>query len=310
MAIGAQPKTALFANFQGGSLVVADQNLYQGRIWFLNGSTPGATDSAFYGRSPLAPTKTLAYTATQLVAGDTVIVGNGHSESISTAGGVTIAAAGVLIIGITCGGNINGGSRPAFNFITSNLATFKITGTNVCMRNLSFDASNPTGAMDANAGFLVIDGGGAVLDNLSLTTANAINQSTYGIVTTANAFNLIVQGCYFQGSPDAGTTAAIKLVGATNSILRDNYFIGAYSSGVGAIQGLTTDSINLFIQRNVINNVTSGSTKGAVFTAGSTGMIIDNRVAIGSGAVPFTGTLMNWMGNYVAAAPSTNGTLI
>ena len=49
------PKTALFAQWIQGRLVVVDQTLTTGNVWFVGSGVSGATDSAGYGRSPEAP---------------------------------------------------------------------------------------------------------------------------------------------------------------------------------------------------------------------------------------------------------------
>jgi hypothetical protein len=59
------PKTALFAQWIQGRLIVVDQTLTTGNVWFVGSAVSGATDSAGYGRSPEAPFATINYAVSQ-----------------------------------------------------------------------------------------------------------------------------------------------------------------------------------------------------------------------------------------------------
>src|SRR6185503_3956174 len=233
--------------------------------------------------------------------GDIIYVAEGYTETESAAAGLAIGVAGVTIIGLG-----NGTLRPTISFSTSTAATVTITAANVTLKNIGFDFTG----IDALASGVVISAANVSLVNCYAITANASGQAVLGVLTTAAANNLLIDGCQFVGSSDAGTTAAVRIVGGDSITIRNCYFLGAYTSGVGAIQGLTTDSTNLTITNNTIVNLTASATKAAVFTSGSTGIVAKNICGIGSGAAPFTFAAGWWAGNWSAAAVGTNGTLV
>lgn len=309
MSTGYTSKTSLFANFQGGSLQISDINLFPGRVLYVNNSVTAAANDAFHGWSPLAPLSTLAYAMSTVAQDlDVFLVGSGHVETIAGAAGVNVSKNGVHIIGTSCGGT----GTAVVKFITSTGASFDVNGSNCCIENLFFDSVNTayTGVMDANAANVLVKAAGLTIRSCYFSLANATNQATYGIVTNASSGFGRILNCFFTGSADAGTTAAIKLVGGNNMVVAGNYFNGAYTSGVGAIQGLTTDGVDYQILNNVIINATGGATKGCVFTAATTGMVANNRFGIGSGTAPITGLAMWRAGNYSAAAANADGTLV
>lgn len=231
---------------------------------------------------------------------DTIYVLPGHTETISAAAGIALSTAGLNLVGLGTGSN-----RPTITFNTATTATLTITAANVSIENFVF-----TQAFDAIVSPFVISAAGCTLKNNYFMVANASYQATQMILTTAAANDLTIIGNRFIGTSDAGTTAAITLVGGDNANISDNDFIGAYSSGVGAIRSITTLNTNCVIRRNTIVNVTASSTKGITLLTGSTGVIAENKFGIGSGAAPITSDAAWWMGNWSAAAVGTNGTLV
>lgn len=232
--------------------------------------------------------------------GDVIFMAPGHTENISSAAGIAIAKTGVTIIGLG-----NGSNRPTFTFDTATTATMTITAANVTIKNCVF-----TQAFDAIVSPIVISAANVTLEGNYFMVANASFQATQMILTTADANNLVISKNRFIGTADAGTTAAITLVGGDNANIIDNDFIGAYSSAVGAIRSITTANTNCVIRRNTIVNRTASATKGITLLTGSTGVIAENRFGIGSGAVPITADAAWWAGNWSAAAVATNGTLV
>jgi hypothetical protein len=245
-------------------------------------------------------TLTSALAACVASRGDVILALPGYTESISAAAGVAIATVGVSIIGLG-----NGSLRPTITFDTATSATMTITAANVTLDNLIF-----TQAFDAIVSPIVISAAGVTIKNCYFMTANASYQCTQMILTTAAANNLTISGNRFVGTVDAGTTAAITIVGGDNAVITNNDFIGAYSSGVGAIRSITTLNTNCLIRGNTIVNVTASSTKGITLLTGSTGVATENKFGIGSGAAPITSDAAWWAGNWSAAAVATNGTLV
>jgi len=96
------PKTALFAQWIQGRVIVVDQTLTTGNIWFVGSGVSGATDSSGYGRSPEAPFASINYAISQAAAssGDLILVLPGHTETVTAAAGLALNKAGLRIVGL------------------------------------------------------------------------------------------------------------------------------------------------------------------------------------------------------------------
>jgi len=234
--------------------------------------------------------------------GDVILVLPGHTESISSAGALTVSKSGVSIIGLG-----NGDARPTFTFDTATTATAVVSAANVLFQNVIV---NFTG-IDAVAAPITVSAAGVTFDGCKFINATASAQSTLGIITTAAGSKLTVKNSMFVGTSDAGTTSVIRIVGGADHVIENNIFHGAYGSGVGAVENTTTAATNLSIRGNTINNLTASSTKAITAVSGTTGMISNNRMQILSGTAPITAAAMSWAGgNYYAATIATAGTLI
>lgn len=296
-------RTSLFGRFSGGSVVIADQNMLAGNVWFVGSTVTGATDGTSYGRTPDAPFKTLNYAITQVTAsnGDVIILLPGHVETIIAAAGVTANVAGVRVIGVG-----QSGLRPKFSFTTVAGASFDVSAANFSIENCHFDL---TGVASLTAG-LNITAADFTIKNCRILQANATNQAALGILTTAAANRMLIDGCMFHGTVDA-VTNAIQIVGGDAIVIQNNRFIGGYATGSGAIQNLTTACTGAYIFNNYINNLTASCTKAMIFNSASTGQISENKMQILSGTAPITGAAMSWVGaNYYGATIGQLGVLI
>lgn len=270
-----------------------------GNYWFVN-SVTGSNGNM--GQSPTAPFATIAQARTAATAnnGDVVIVMPGHVESVAAAAGIAFSKAGIYYIGLG-----NGAQRPTITFTTATTATATITAASNTIDNFVFLQT-----FDAIVSPFVVSASDTTFKNNYFQTATATAQVTQMILTTAAANNLTLQSNRFIGTSDAGNTSAVTIVGTDNFQAFNNDFIGAYTTSVGAIQGITTLSTNVNIRQNTFVNKTASATKAAVFLTGSTGIITENKVGIGSGAAPFTLDAGWWNGNWSSAAVATNGTLV
>lgn len=270
-----------------------------GNYWFVS-STLGSNGNT--GKSTAKPFATIAqaFLAATANNGDVVIVMPGHAESVAAAAGITLNKAGIYVVGLGVGS-----TRPTITFTTATTATMTITSNDITIDNFVFLQT-----FDAIVSPIVISGANVTLKNSYFQTATSTAQVTQMILTTSAANNLTLSGNRFIGTSDAGNTCAVTLVGTDNFNAFDNDFIGAYTTSVGAIQGITTLSTNVDIRRNTIVNKTASATKAVVLLTGSTGIITENKIGIGSGAAPFTIDAGWWAGNWSAAAVATNGTLV
>ncbi len=247
---------------------------------------------------------TIALANAQCTAGrgDVIYVLPNHTEAISSTTALNLSVAGVSVIGLG-----NGNNRPTLTVDTATTSLITFSAANVLFQNIIIDGTG----FDAVAKVISITAAGVTIQGCKIILAGATNQATLGILTTAAANDLTIKDNLFYGTSDAGTTSAVRLVGGTNILIENNTFIGGYSSGVGAIENITTDCVNLVVKGNAINNLTASNTKAMTFTASSTGQILNNRMQILSGSAPITGAAMSWVGgNYYGATIAQLGVLI
>lgn len=243
--------------------------------------------------------------------GDTIFVAPNHTENITEAGGLDTGTdtAGLTIIGLG-----DADERPLFTFTTIATADFDIGSNGVTLENLRFDLTG----VDALAGPIDVNDSGCTIRNCEFITADSGGQAITTILTDANADKMVVEGCKFIGSTDAGSTSAIRIVGGDYTEIKDNYFEGAYKLDTGAIEVTTTLAGFLVVDGNTIKNLTTDSTGAMKFILGTNGHIVDNRLGILSGTTPVTaaevGANPNGLlfgGNYYSAVTTvTAGTLL
>ena len=234
--------------------------------------------------------------------GDVIYVLPGHTETITAAAGIVCDKAGVRIQGMG-----EGAHRPTITFSTSTAADINIDAAHVTIDNVIF---NLTG-IDALVAPIDVNAANFTLSNSLVITASASAQATLGILTDANASRMKLFNNEFLGTTDAGTAAAVRIVGGNEHVIKGNRFYGAYTTTLGAIDNATTACLRVQVTENYIQNATASSTVAMTFQAGSTGVIANNRMQILSGTAPIVGAAMSWAGgNYYAATIATAGVLI
>lgn len=277
-------------NLQGAGLLTF------GNIFYLNSVT--GSDTANNGKSPTTAFATLTVAVNACTAGnnDVIFVMQGHTETIVAAGGVTIAKAGVNIIGVGTGRN-----RPIFNWTTSTAGTFLISAANVYIENLVF---SPVG-VGAVVSAISITGADVFLNNCEMQISTGTNACVLGILTAATATRLRIESCRFIG-PATSTqtcTAAIQHEVGIDYVIRGCYFTGKLTQG---ILNATT------ILGGLIDNnrfVIATGTLAITMAAASTPLISNNRINVPSGTTPITAAAGFVAGNvYSAAAGVTAGT--
>ncbi len=272
-----------------------------GNVWWVNSSI--GVDTPGNGFSPESPFATLNYASAAATAsnGDHVYLLPGHSESFASAGACSIGTAGLTIIGLEG----NGKSRPTFNVITAATAGMVIGAAGCWFENVQYKCTG----VSADTIPLSITGADCTLQNILFVTDDTTNAATCAIRTAATANNLTINQCDFLGSSTAAANTAIILVGGDGVKITNCQFQGTYSSGVGAVQNITTASTNLLFDNNKIANYTASNTKALVAVSGTTGLFTNNRVAILSGTAPLTAAGMCWAGgnSSVGAAGAAAG---
>lgn len=235
--------------------------------------------------------------------GDVVLVMEDHTESVTGAAGIAADVAGVRVVGLGVGRN-----RPRVTFTTATAASCDVSAARVSLENLVF-----VNGIDAQTAMVNVSAADCVIKDCEFQTGDATTQAALGVLTTAGASRLLVEGCNFHGTSDAGTAAQIRIVGGDAIVVRNNILCGACAT-TGNISNITTASTNLQVISNfMLNQTADGNNKNIVLDGSTTGLIANNRMAVidSTGPAPVTAAGAYVSGNYwTGAAGVTASTLM
>jgi hypothetical protein len=283
-----------------GPLFFSDARFAPNNVFFVNSASSNAGDSGGKGQTPDAPFATINYAVGQCEAdkGDLVVALPGHVETVTAAAGVALNVAGVSVVGVG-----RGRQRPKVSFTTAAAASFDVTAARCSVENVTF-----VNGVASQTAMLNVQAADFTLRDCEFDHASASSQAVLVILGNSSADRLRVEGCPFHGANNAGTSAAISLVGGNDVKIIKNLFTGAYHASNGVIKNATTDCLNLYLIDNLIQNLTAANTKSIVLTSGSTGHVSGNMMQVLAGSAPVTGAAMSWAGNNLyAAAIATAG---
>lgn len=237
--------------------------------------------------------------------GDVIYVLPSHNENVSSATAFNVNVSGVSIIGLG-----EDEARPTFYLDTGTTTTFTFSAPAVLTKNIIFDGTG----FDAIATMLTITASDVHFDSCKFVCANSTNQATLGITTNALCDRFKFSNNRVVGTTDAGMTNFLQMVGGNDVEIVNNYFYGAYTTTLGAINNATTAGLRWRIEANQIVNATASSTKAVVLVSTTTGVIRNNTFSVLSGSASAAITaagISSVSGNYATyAAGTTAGTLI
>ena len=273
-----------------------------GNVFYVSSGT-GTSTGPGYSPETAYSTIDAAIGACTASNGDVIYVMPGHTETVTGAAGVALDVAGVTIVGLG-----TGRQRGKVNFTTATAASFDISAASCAVKNLVF-----TNAIDAQTAMINVSAADVSIVDCEVQTGNASTQAVLGVLTTASADRLVIEGCHFHGTVDAGTTAQIKIVGGDAIVIRDNILCGACATN-GNLLNATTAATNLEVIGNfMLNQTADGNNKNIVLDASTTGLIANNRMAIidSTGPAPVTAAGAYVSANYwTGAAGVTASTLM
>ncbi len=157
-------------------------------------------------------------------AGDLIVVGPGHVETVAEAAGLVINKAGLTLVGIGAGS-----LRPTINFTTVVGADMDIDAANVTVMNFLF-----TGAVDNLTAPIDINAADVTFRNFE--TRDVTGQVGAFIHTDATCDRLLVSGWKHKGDSASGTSRAILITGGSDIVIEDfdlygNFIGGAIQNG-------------------------------------------------------------------------------
>jgi len=260
-------RSPLFSKMQpGGAFAIIDVPSHPNAIWWVSSVT--GTDASGYGYNPDSPVATIDYAVGLCTAnkGDTIYVLPNHTETIATAGALTLDVQGIRVIGLGIGDD-----RPVLNW-TAVDATVAVDDCDILVENLMFtqgidavvtmwdinsddftmqDCEFVEAAAAQAVSMIDVDGGGAnACDNLHLYRVKAVQRA-------------------------AGADQVVDLAQVQDGVeIVDCYFDADCANACVYSPAILTD---VLIKGNVLNNRQTGD-HALEFSAAAVGHIVDNRL--------------------------------
>ena len=203
--------------------------------------------------------------------GDVILVAPGHVETF-TGTDLTLDTAGVTVIGLG-----SGSLQPQIKFNHAD-AEISVAADNVEIKNIRCSA-DVTGV---KVGIEIEDGinDAIVRGNRFDTVTEGTDEFLVSVRTNDASNKALIENNYIDMVAGGGAVAGISMTKDTDStIIRRNTIIGDYSTA--CIEGLTTKSTRLLIQRNLLVNGEGddiNTEPGIQLLTGSTGIIEFNRI--------------------------------
>jgi hypothetical protein len=210
-----------------------------GDVYFVDSNGGGSADSnAGTKRNPCT---TIASAVAQASSshGDLVVCAPGHTEDISVAGGISIAKAGVKVIGTG-----HGSDRTTITFSETD-STLVISGANCTFENILF-----LNAKDGLVAPFTISVAYTTFINCSFNDAGTQNTTNWFTVT-ATGDDLTLINCVNKGTDTAGNVGFMTVAAAANLSVINLQSNGDFSAGNIVLTAAATD---LKIDRNFLEN--------------------------------------------------------
>ena len=266
-----------------------------GNVYFVDSVNGNANGPGFAPGASAYATLAQALAVATASNGDVIYLCPGHVETITGAAGLTIALAGIRIIGLGVGRN-----RPTWSFTTSTAAQLIVSAANVLIENVVFDLTGITAIVAA----ISVTGADVSFVSCEFVISTGTNAPVLGILTAATATRFRVENCRFLGAATstATCTACIQHEAGVDYLIKGSFFCGKLTQAIlnvaTVLRGLITD-----------NDFVIGTANVAItMAAASTPFISKNRFNVAGGTAPIVAAAGFLAGNsYSAAAGVTAG---
>ncbi|MHC4714125.1 MAG: hypothetical protein ACYTAN_12780 [Planctomycetota bacterium] len=233
-----------------------------GRTLYVNSAHLRSSDVGPDGLDKDHPLNTLVKAISYAQAGDMIVVGPGHTETISTA--LTILVGDLYIRGVGVGLR-----RPKFTFGATTASMALGVPGGVILENLHF----APGIDSVVFMVLVVGTDCQIIDCYVSDTAAYQALTAIALNATADRTNIVGLRAF---QPNAGAAQCVSISSADLVEVRDCYIAGDYSAACCA---LTAAAVDVLIDHNKLNNLNAVDVCIEGF-AGATGLITDNRCRI------------------------------
>ncbi len=296
-------KTQLFSQWLSGNLVINDQLLTTGNIYYVHSGT--GTDAGGYGVSPDKPCATLDYAVGLCTAnkGDIIVLMAGHSESLIAATSAVLDVAGVRVVG-----QGRGTLRPLLTVSTAAAATLSITAANVSVENVRL-YSDYTGGITAGI-TVAATADGCHLKDIEMTEAANTKEWLIGISVAAACTDVVIDGLRYFSTAGGDTTSVIAAAGAADRLILRNCLIDCDASAA-AVKLDAAASIFLQIVDNLLVQRDAAAGLGIAAHASSTGFARGNYICnLKDTVAGITGAALAFGDNYYSNAAGASAAIL
>ncbi len=249
------------------TLMGAGRTFTPGKVIFVD-SVTGSDGNL--GTEPTLPMATIdaAINKTRASKGDLIIVFPKHTETISTASGITSDVVGVAIVGLG-----EGAERPTITF-SATASTWVLSAASSSIYNIIAVPS-----IDSVVSPWVVSGPDCELD-VEVQDASSTVECVRGILTTAAADRLKINLRYQGLTAGNAVVNAVRLVGGTGARVHVDFY-GIASTAI--VEFETTATVDTVVSGNFYVSGTTDLSKNVVDTAtGSTWSVAGFDSAAGS----------------------------
>ncbi len=243
----AEAHNSLFVTNTHGQMLIADQEMCCGTVYFVDSTATNAGDTIHHGQSREYPFATLAYAVTQLTAneGDYIVVGPQHAETVAAADDINFAtgtADGVTVIGVIG----HGGDRPVITFDGAVGADIEIDAHSVTIKNFHFlnTEDGALGPIDVNNAWFRMEN--------CIFEDDGTDNTVDWILADAAATHMVIKDCINLGTDTDGNDSFVSITGAADHVR----ILGCKSNGdfdAGNIEMLAA-ATDIEISRCVLEN--------------------------------------------------------
>ena len=271
-----------YSNYPGGfanGLTVRGvpvRSMYPGEVFWVNNSSViakgGVGGSNNNNGTYQKPFSTIDYAISKCTAsrGDIIMVMPGHSETITTDGGIAFDVAGVACIGLGYGS-----LRPKVVLDTAAAAAVTVSAANVLIQNVVFEASfaDVTNAIDVTAAnFQLVD----CEFSEEGTNLNFLDYIHCSSTTDNNADGLTVIGCKGTAVDTAQNSFVNIKADLDKLVFKDNFYSSAHANTLAMVLCATGKDLT---DCEVTGNIMNAPAKA------SGDMLIDNDTTVNTGIV-------------------------
>lgn len=269
-----------------------------GSTWYVDSNETTGTED---GTTWATATDTIDEAINLASAGDTILVADGHAETVVADGGIDADVAGISIIGLG-----NGDRRPQITLATATSADVNVDADDVLLSNLVF--INGKGA-DLVAMVTISNDSCSIVgcefrDGGSTNGLGAISVGA----ADGDSDKLLVKDCYFYLTGTSNDHAIEILKDMVGIKIINNIIFGDFDEGAIAVPAGGNACLDLEIIDNVITNQQASGLGISINGTSTTGNLVRNVIYVDTSTNAIDPGSLKALGNIVTTAGDVEAT--